>query len=197
MVAGFSTVALGAFAGSTILGFASLASVGGFGLCVCTTLSRDVTPSLERDEGVAGVGALVARAELLEGWGPGAHGSTYGGNPLACAAALETIALLETGLVENAEIRGHQALAGLAPLRARFPKIVREVRGKGLMIGIEFETREHADAVQSAAFQRGLLVLEAGHSVVRMSPALTVSSDEIETALWLFSEAVAEVASAA
>jgi len=143
------------------------------------------------------LGALIARADLLEAWGPGAHGSTYGGNPLACAAALETIALLETGLVENAEIRGHQALAGLAPLPTRFPKIVREVRGRGLMIGIEFDTREHADAVQSAAFQRGLLVLEAGRSVVRMSPALTVSSDEIETALRLFSEAVAEVASAA
>ena len=65
------------------------------------------------------------------------------------------------------------------------------------MIGIELDTREHADAVQWAAFQRGLLVLEAGRSVVRMSPALTVSSDEIETALRLFSEAVAEVASAA
>jgi len=140
------------------------------------------------------LGALVARAELLEAWGPGAHGSTYGGNPLACAAALETIALLEDGLVENAEVRGRQAMTGLAALTSRFPGVVREVRGKGLMIGIEFETGEQAEAVQLAAFHRGLLVLEAGRTVVRMSPALTVSAEEIDTALGLFTEAVAEVA---
>jgi 4-aminobutyrate aminotransferase len=141
--------------------------------------------------------ALVARADLLEAWGPGAHGSTYGGNPLACAAALETIVLLEGGLVENAAVRGRQALAGLAGLPSRFPGLVREIRGKGLMIGIEFDTAPHADAVQLAAFRRGLLVLECGRSSVRMSPALTVSSDEVETALRLFGEAVAEVWAAA
>jgi 4-aminobutyrate aminotransferase len=140
------------------------------------------------------LGALVARAELLEAWGPGAHGSTYGGNPLACAAALETIALLEDGLVENAEVRGRQAMTGLAGLPSRFPGVVREVRGKGLMIGIEFETGEQAEAVQWASFQRGLLVLEAGRTVVRMSPALTVSAEEMKTALTLFTEAVTEVA---
>jgi 4-aminobutyrate aminotransferase len=143
------------------------------------------------------LGAMVARADLMESWGPGAHGSTYGGNPLACAAALETIALLEGGLVEAAEIRGRQAMAGLAPLVTRFPGVVREVRGKGLMIGIEFDSGKTADAVQTAAFQRGLLVLECGRSTVRMCPALTVSITEMETALRLFSEAVAEVASGA
>ena len=140
------------------------------------------------------LGALVARAELLEHWGPGAHGSTYGGNPLACAAALETILLLEDGLVDNAAARGRQALAGLASLPTRFPSTVREVRGKGLMIGVEFTTGATADAVQMASFQRGLLVLECGKSTVRMSPALTVSADEIDTGVRLFSDAVAEVA---
>ncbi len=140
------------------------------------------------------LGALVARADLLEAWGPGAHGSTYGGNPLACAAALATIELLEDGLVENAAARGTQLMAGLATLAARFPAIVREVRGKGLMVGVEFDTAARADAVQTAAFQRGLLVLECGKSTVRMCPALTVSSDEVETALRLFGEAVAAVA---
>ncbi|MBF6605325.1 MAG: aminotransferase class III-fold pyridoxal phosphate-dependent enzyme [Chloroflexi bacterium] len=140
------------------------------------------------------LGALVARAELLEAWGPGAHGSTYGGNPLACAAALETILLLEGGLVQNAAERGRQAMAGLDALLARHPGLVREVRGKGLMIGIEFDTAAHADAVQTAAFQRGLLILECGRSTVRMSPALTVSAAEMETALRLFGEAVADVA---
>ena len=69
------------------------------------------------------LGAMVARAELLEAWGPGAHGSTYGGNPVACAAALATIELLEGGLVENAAERGEQAFAGLAQLQRRFPDV--------------------------------------------------------------------------
>ena len=140
------------------------------------------------------LGALVARAELLEHWGTGAHGSTFGGNPLACAAALETIALLEGGLVANAETRGAQAMAGLGDLRRRFPAVVTDVRGKGLMIGIEFDSPERAEAVQWESFQRGLLVLECGRQAIRMSPALTVSADEVETALLLFTEAVAAVA---
>jgi 4-aminobutyrate aminotransferase len=138
--------------------------------------------------------ALVARADLLEAWGPGAHGSTYGGNPVACAAALATIDLLEGGLVANARVRGDQAQAGLRPLLDRFPALVRDVRGRGLMLGIEFDTAEHAEEVQWAAFQRGLLVLECGKSSVRMSPALTVTEAEMATALRLFGEAVAEVA---
>jgi len=138
--------------------------------------------------------AMVARAPLMESWGRGAHGSTYGGNPVACAAALATIELLEGGLVANAELRGRQALAGLRPLVERFGGLVREVRGKGLMIGIDLATPELTEAVQWACFQRGLLVLEAGVSTVRMSPPLVVSESEMATALRLFEEAVAEVA---
>ncbi|MGH2464481.1 MAG: aminotransferase class III-fold pyridoxal phosphate-dependent enzyme, partial [Candidatus Limnocylindrales bacterium] len=138
--------------------------------------------------------ALIARAALLETWGPGAHGSTYGGNPVSCAAALATIDLLENGLIANAAERGVQALEGLARLRAGHPGLVRDVRGKGLMIGIEFDTPEHAEEVQWAAFERGLLVLECGRSSVRMSPALTVSDAEMATALGIFGEAVADVA---
>jgi 4-aminobutyrate aminotransferase len=140
------------------------------------------------------LGGLVARADLLESWGPGAHGSTYGGNPVACAAALATIELLEGGLVDNARARGDEAFAGLRELRRRDPSLVTDVRGKGLMIGVEFDTPEHAEEVQWAAFQRGLLVLECGRSSVRMSPALTVSQAEMATALRLFGEAVADVA---
>jgi 4-aminobutyrate aminotransferase len=140
------------------------------------------------------LGALVARAPLLEAWGPGAHGSTYGGNPLACAAALVTIDLLEGGLVDNAAERGEQAMAGLRPLLARFPELVKDVRGKGLMIGVELDTAEHAEAVQWGAFQRGLLVLECGRTTVRLCPALTVSEAEMATALRIFDESVAAVA---
>ncbi len=140
------------------------------------------------------LGALVARAELLETWGPGAHGSTYGGNPVACAAALATIDLLESGLVDNAAARGDQAFAGLRPLIDRFDGLVTDVRGKGLMIGVEFDTATHAEEVQWACFERGLLVLEAGKSSVRLSPALTVSEAEMSTALRIFTEAVEAVA---
>ena len=139
------------------------------------------------------LGAMIARDELMTAWGMGAHGSTYGGNPLACAAALETLCLLEGGLMENARVRGEQAFAGLRELAARAPGLVRDVRGRGLMIGVEFDTPDHAEEVQWAAFQRGLLVLECGKSSVRMSPALTVSEAEMATAVRLFGEAVDEV----
>jgi 4-aminobutyrate aminotransferase len=140
------------------------------------------------------LGALIARAELLETWGPGAHGSTYGGNPVACAAALATIELLEGGLVANAAARGDQALTELAKLRSRHPGLVRDVRGMGLMLGIEFDTAEHAEEVQWQAFQKGLLILECGKSSVRMSPALTVTEAEMTTGLRLFAESVAAIA---
>ena len=140
------------------------------------------------------LGAMVARADLLEAWGAGAHGSTFGGNPVACAAALATLDLIEGGLVENARARGEQAMTGLRALASRFPVLTPAIRGRGLMIGIEFDTAGHAEDVQWACFQRGLLVLECGKTSVRMSPALTVSEDEMAIALRIFGEAVTEVA---
>jgi 4-aminobutyrate aminotransferase len=138
------------------------------------------------------VSAAVARAELMT-WELGHHGSTFGGNPVSCAAALATIELLENGLMDNAHARGEQAMAGLRRLAADHPEMIRDVRGKGLMIGVQFDSGETAEAVQWAAFQRGLLVLEAGVDVVRMSPPLIVNEAEVDTAVWLFGEAVAAV----
>jgi 4-aminobutyrate aminotransferase len=139
------------------------------------------------------VGAMIARSDVMS-WGPGAHGSTYGGNPVSLAALLETIRLLEGGLIANAGIRGREIMDGLRPLVDRYPGMVREVRGKGLMIGIQFDSGETADAVQMQAFERGLLVLEAGDDCVRMSPPLVVSQSEASTAVALFTESVAHVA---
>lgn len=139
------------------------------------------------------VGAMVARADVMT-WGPGAHGSTYGGNPIALAAMLETIRLLEGGLIANAGIRGRQLVDGLRPLVDRHPGLVRDVRGRGLMLGIQFDSGETAEAVQMAAFGRGLLVLEAGDDCVRMSPPLVVTEAEVATAIRLLGESVAEVA---
>jgi 4-aminobutyrate aminotransferase len=140
------------------------------------------------------LGAMVARAEIMESWGIGAHGSTYGGNPVACAAALATIELLEGGLVENARVRGDEAMTMLRETAAAHPRLVTDVRGRGLMIGVEFDSLEAAEAVQWASFQRGLLVLECGKSTVRMCPPLIATAEEIATGIRLFSEAIAEVA---
>jgi 4-aminobutyrate aminotransferase len=139
------------------------------------------------------ISGMIARAELLEAWGAGAHGSTYGGNPVACAAALATIQLLEGGLVANAAARGEQAMRGLREIAAAHDGFVTDVRGRGLMIGIEFDTPANAEAVEWACFQRGLLVLECGKSTLRLAPALVVDEDEVKTALRLFGEAVASV----
>ncbi len=139
------------------------------------------------------VGAMIARSDVMS-WGPGAHGSTYGGNPISLAALMETVRLLEGGLIANAGLRGRQIQDGLRPLLDEFPAIVKDVRGKGLMIGIQFDSGDTAEAVQMQAFDRGLLVLEAGDDCVRMSPPLVVTDAEATTAVRIFAEAVAHVA---
>jgi 4-aminobutyrate aminotransferase len=140
------------------------------------------------------LGAFIARDSLMTKWGPGAHGTTYGGNPVACAASLETIKLLEGGLMANAKARGDELLAGLRAIQARFPSVVKDVRGIGLMIGVEFDTHERAAAVEWGSFQRGVLMLEAGHTVVRISPPLIITAEQAALGLKLFGEAVAEAA---
>jgi 4-aminobutyrate aminotransferase len=140
------------------------------------------------------LGAFMARADLWT-WPKGAHGSTYGGSPVPCAAGLATLAVLrEEGLLANAAARGAELWEGLERLRRRFGWLVEDVRGVGLMLGLEFPTGELAEAVQLACFRRGLLVLEAGESAVRLSPPLVVTAEQCRTALRLLDEAVEEVA---
>ena len=139
------------------------------------------------------IGAMIAKEHLMT-WSAGAHGSTFGGNPVSCAAALATIALLEEGLIDNARARGEQMQAALAPLAAAYPNHVREVRGKGLLIGVQFDSGATAAAVEHAAFERGLMVLTAGDDVIRMSPPLVVTEREIATGCRVFAEAVVAVA---
>jgi len=135
------------------------------------------------------LGAMLAKRSVAT-WGPGAHGNTYGGNPLACAAALETIALVEEGLLDNARARGEQAMAKLRTMAERHPSIG-EVRGHGLMIGVELvkdrSTRERAaelrDAVAKAAFEHGLLLLGCGRNSIRLIPPLVVTAAEIDEGL--------------
>jgi 4-aminobutyrate aminotransferase len=137
------------------------------------------------------LGAMVARADLMS-WSAGAHGSTYGGNPVSCAAALASIDLIEKELAENARVIGEHLLERLRDLRRRQPLIV-DVRGLGLMIGVEFPSAAEADAVEMACLRRGLLTLRAGDTTIRISPPLVLNRAQAETGLRLFEEACAEV----
>jgi 4-aminobutyrate aminotransferase len=137
------------------------------------------------------LGAMIARERLMT-WEIGAHGSTYGGNPLSCAAALATLRLIEGGLMDNAREIGAMLLDGLRQLQTRH-EAIREVRGLGLMIGIELADHETMLAVEHAAFRRGLLVLGCGDSAIRLSPPLVFRRDQAETALEIFEDAISEV----
>jgi 4-aminobutyrate aminotransferase len=138
--------------------------------------------------------AVIARGELMRSWGPGKHGSTFGGNLVACAAALATLDLVEESLGVNATRIGDYLQRGLLDLQRRFPQI-REVRGRGLMIGIEFESHAVAYEVEQAAFRHGLLVLTCGEASLRLAPPLVVSEAQAGLALGLLEAAIAEVAS--
>ena len=140
------------------------------------------------------LGAVAARAELMETWGAGAHGSTYGGSPVACAAGLATLQVIqEEGLVEHAATVGETLLAGLRDLHQQNPGLVSDVRGTGLMVGVEFVRPDQAEAVQHACFERGLLVLECGERTIRMSPPLVITPEQVQTGLRVLGEAMAAV----
>jgi 4-aminobutyrate aminotransferase len=142
------------------------------------------------------LGACIARRSIMD-WSRGAHGNTYGGNPLACAAALKTIELLEREYLQNAAEVGQYTIDALHEIAARHPSIG-EVRGLGLMIGVEF-VKEHAskepdeelrNRVVHNAFERGLLLLGCAKSVIRIAPALSISKAQIDEGLLVFEEAL-------
>lgn len=142
------------------------------------------------------LGACIARRSIMT-WPRGSHGNTFGGNPLSCAAALATIELIESEYMQNAAQVGAYALEKLRDMMNRRPSIG-DVRGIGLMIGVEFvkdrTTKIPADKlterVVEAAFQRGLILLSCGKSVIRIAPPLCISKDEIDEGLAIFEEAV-------
>ena len=148
------------------------------------------------------LGVSIARADLMT-WPPGAHASTFGGNPVSCAAALATLDLLRTRLIANAADVGAHLLAGLKALQDKH-RLIGDVRGRGLMVGVEFvrdrTTKERAtterDAVVNRAFERGLLILGAGKNTVRFCPPLVLTREEAETAVQLFDQALDDVEAA-
>ena len=142
------------------------------------------------------LGATVSRADLMD-WKPGAHASTFGGNPVAIAAALKTIELLQRELVRNAADVGAYLKQGLQKLATKYD-CIGDVRGMGMMLGVEFvkdRASKEADAelrdrVEMASFQRGLILLGCGANSIRWSPPLVLSRDNVDVALEIFDEAI-------
>ena len=137
------------------------------------------------------IGAFLAR-ESVWTWPPGAHGSTFAGNPICAAAGIATFDLLSDGLLGNATAMGERLRAGLERIGMGCPA-VRDIRGMGLMVGVEFTTHEEANAVEHACFESGLLVLECGESTLRLCPPLIADAQSIDTAVDLFGRALAAV----
>jgi 4-aminobutyrate aminotransferase len=141
---------------------------------------------------------VISRLDLMNKWEPGSHGGTYGGNAVACAAAAETIRVIQDeSLLENTLERGSQLLARLRHMQETYPSIG-DVRGLGLMIGTEFRTSDHkpdkksAKAVVQACLDAGLLLLTCGtwDNTVRWIPPLTVDETQIQQALDIFGQAL-------
>ena len=143
------------------------------------------------------IGACVARAELMN-WKPGAHASTFGGNPVCISAALKTIELLEDGLVQNAAEVGAYLKAGLERLMQKH-ECIGDVRGLGMMLGVEFVENktslkpapELRDRIEYACYERGLIILGAGANTIRWSPPLILTKENVDVALEIFDEAIA------
>jgi 4-aminobutyrate aminotransferase len=142
------------------------------------------------------IGACIARSSVMT-WPRGAHGNTFGGNPICCAAALATIDLIENEYLENAATVGQYAQDALSEIMTRHSHIG-DVRGIGMMIGVEFvkdrkskvPDDEVCSKVAELAFERGLILLSCGKSVMRFAPPLCTTKAEIDEGLTIFEEAV-------
>lgn len=144
------------------------------------------------------LGAMIAREHVMD-WPSGAHGNTYGGNPLACSAGLATLELIENGLMENAAEVGEYMIDALSEIQVRH-KTMGDVRGLGLMIGVEFvkdrstkaPAKKFRDRIIQNAFRRGIITFGCGESAVRFSPALSFSKDLVDESLQRFELAVTD-----
>ncbi|MCZ6669759.1 MAG: acetyl ornithine aminotransferase family protein [Acidobacteria bacterium] len=143
------------------------------------------------------LGLMIARKEIMD-WPPGAHASTFGGNPISCVAALATIRLLQNGYMENCRTQGERLKSRLGEIQKKFP-VIGDVRGLGLMIGAEMVHPEDGkkfpelrDRVVETAFGKGLLLLGCGDNTVRFSPPLMIDSEQVDVALDIFSSSLEE-----
>lgn len=150
--------------------------------------------------GAIPIGAVVARPEIWEFWNeaPLIHSSTFGGNPLACIAGLATLEIIEEEhLVERCARAGDRLMKGLCETQAKFPHLVKDVRGRGLMIGVEFPLEDITSLVLAGLAQRDVLVVPYtfnNPTVTRFEPPLNISDEHIEWALRAFDESVQQTA---
>ena len=157
-------------------------------------IEPDVFTSAKALGGGVPIGALMARGEAASVFGPGDHASTYGGNPLACAAGIAVAqAFTDENLLNNVNDRGAQLKAGLSALAEKYPSVLGEVRGWGLMLGVDSESCPAGELVGDC-MKEGLLLVPAGPKAVRFVPPLIVSESEIDEALSIFEKAVSSKA---
>ncbi|HJQ19426.1 MAG TPA: acetyl ornithine aminotransferase family protein [Gemmatimonadaceae bacterium] len=136
------------------------------------------------------LGAIIARADLMK-WKPGAHGSTFGGNPVCCAAALATLDLVEKEYMKNARAMGDILMTKARDLQSR-TKTITDVRGRGLMVGVELNDPALVKRVVLAAFKKGVLLLGAGKSSIRLAPPLMIDEEDIDIALTTIGELLSD-----
>jgi 4-aminobutyrate aminotransferase len=142
------------------------------------------------------LGAILARSHLMT-WQPGSHATTFGGNPVACAAANVTLRLLEGGLIENAQNMGNLLMSGLTELSQQFSWIS-PPRGKGLMVAFDVLDAdgkldsERRDRIIDFAFLKGLLLLGCGKAAIRFCPPLVIDSAQIQVALQILRDILLE-----
>ncbi|MBN3033084.1 MAG: aminotransferase class III-fold pyridoxal phosphate-dependent enzyme [Candidatus Saganbacteria bacterium] len=142
------------------------------------------------------LGACVAKQEIMAKWSPGAHGGTFGGNPVCCAAAVATIGVIkQEKLLQNATKLGNYLKASLQRLAARNPRLIKEVRGRGLMLGIDFGASEPVKKIIDFCLARKLVLISTGGggTVIRVIPALNIKKAEIDKALAILAQALANV----
>ena len=145
------------------------------------------------------LGACIADADLMD-WKPGAHSTTFGGNPLACAAAIETIRLLEEGLMKNAQVMGDYMRNALLDLQKKH-KSMGDVRGLGLLLAVEFvldrktnvPAKAMANDIMMRCFELGLMTLTCGVSGIRLCPPLIVDKATIDQAMAIFDRVITEM----
>ncbi|HWO56386.1 MAG TPA: acetyl ornithine aminotransferase family protein [bacterium] len=144
------------------------------------------------------LGACVAPADVMD-WPPGAHSTTFGGNPIACAAAHATLDLLEGGLIDNARVQGEFLMTELKKLQAKHPSMG-DVRGIGLMIGIEFvrdkvtkvPAKEVAADVEQMACRKGMMLLTCGPNGIRLVPPLVITREQCQVAIEILDDVIGE-----
>jgi 4-aminobutyrate aminotransferase len=145
------------------------------------------------------ISAMIAKADVMT-WPSGSHGSTFGGNPVACEAAIATIELLEEKLMANATEVGNYIITQMKSMMDRH-RLIGDVRGVGLMIGVEFvrdrvtkeKASEETEAIVQRAFQKGLLLLGCGENIIRLAPPLVVDKEDADLALGILDEVLTDI----